>query len=142
MNFYKLILVISLLFVCQQALAEKVYVVVHNNNNQDITPDLVKQIYSDKVSFWKNGETILVFELPVTSNAREKFAYDVLSKSSISSQRDWSNRFVNNTIKNQVKVKPQRLVARFVAKKENAIGYISETQLQSTQNVRVVMVIE
>jgi hypothetical protein len=122
--------------------AERIYVVVNENNSQTINPEMVKQIYSDKVSFWKNGEEILVFELPVKSNAREKFAQQVLKKSAISSQRDWSNRFVNNTLKNEVKVKPQRLVARFVGLKSSAIGYIPESEAVNLAGLKIVMTIE
>jgi ABC-type phosphate transport system substrate-binding protein len=124
------------------AFGERIYVVVNENNVQDINAEVVKQIYSDKVSFWKNGDEILVFELPVKSHTREKFAQNVLNKSAISAQRDWSNRFVNNTIKNDVKVKPQRLVARFVGLKKSAIGYVSESEINNLTGLKIVMIID
>ena len=116
--------------------------VVNEKNLQEVDPETVKQIYSDKVSFWKNGEEILVFELPVKSNAREKFAQNVLNKSAISSQRDWSNRFVNNTIKNDVKVKPQRLVARFVVLKKSSVEYVPESEIANLSGLKTMMTID
>jgi ABC-type phosphate transport system substrate-binding protein len=91
MNILRTSLFLILLAMSQNVWAERIYVVVNEKNLQEVDPETVKQIYSDKVSFWKNGEEILVFELPVKSNAREKFAQNVLNKSAISSQRDWLN---------------------------------------------------
>jgi ABC-type phosphate transport system substrate-binding protein len=142
MNYLRISLLFALLVISNDVFCERIYVVVNENNIQEINAELVKQIYSDKVSFWKNGDEILVFELPVKSNSREKFAQNILNKSAISSQRDWSNRFVNNTIKNDVKVKPQRLVARFVGLKQSAIGYVPESEIVNLEGLKIVKTIE
>lgn len=142
MNLLRISLLVSLILVCSSAFSERIYVVVNENNIQEIDIEIVKKIYSDKVSFWKNGEEILVFELPVKSNVREKFAQKILNKSAISSQRDWSNRFINNTIKNEVKIKPQRLVARFVGLKESAIGYVPESEMANLSGLKIVIIID
>jgi ABC-type phosphate transport system substrate-binding protein len=142
MNILRTSLFVVLVFMSADVFCERIYVVVNEKNIQEINSETIKNIYSDKVSFWKNGEEILVFELPVKSNAREKFAQNVLNKSAISSQRDWSNRFVNNTIKNEVKVKPQRLVARFVGLKQSAIGYIPESEVANLSGIKIVMTID
>ena len=138
MNYLRTLLLFALIPISTEAFCERIYVVVNENNVQEIDAEVVKQIYSDKVS----GEGILVFELPVKSNAREKFAQNILNKSAISTQRDWSNRFVNNTIKNEVKMKPQRLVARFVSLKESAIGYVSESEINNLNGLKIVMIID
>ena len=142
MNILRTSLFLILLTMSQNVWAERIYVVVNEKNLQEVDPETVKQIYSDKVSFWKNGEEILVFELPVKSNAREKFAQNVLNKSAISSQRDWSNRFVNNTIKNDVKVKPQRLVARFVVLKKSSVEYVPESEIANLSGLKTMMTID
>lgn len=142
MNYLRISLIFILLVISNDVFSERIYVVVNEKNIQEINTELVKQIYSDKVSFWKNGDEILVFELPVKSNSREKFAQEILNKSAISSQRDWSNRFVNNTIKNDVKVKPQRLVARFVGLKQSAIGYVPESEMANLEGLKIVMTID
>jgi ABC-type phosphate transport system substrate-binding protein len=142
MNILRTSLFLILLTMSQNVWAERIYVVVNEKNLQEVDPETVKQIYSDKVSFWKNGEEILVFELPVKSNAREKFAQNVLNKSAISSQRDWSNRFVNNTIKNDVKDKPQRLVARFVVLKKSSVEYVPESEIANLSGLKTMMTID
>lgn len=142
MIFLRLLLLSVSLFLTTSTSSETIYVVVNENNTQFIDAAAVKSIYNDEVSHWKNGNEILVFELPVKSFAREKFTQNLLNKSAISSQRDWSNRFVNNTLKNDVKVKPQRLVARFVGIKETAIGYVPESEMDNLSGLKVIMTIE
>jgi ABC-type phosphate transport system substrate-binding protein len=124
------------------ALAEKVYVVVNIENKEVIDREMIRNIYSDNRSHWSSGEEIIVFELPVKAEARQKFSQVILSKSAIISQRDWSNRFINNTIKNQMIIKPDRIVARFVSLKDNAIGYVPESIYKDSENLRIVLVIE
>ncbi|WP_133470585.1 hypothetical protein [Paraglaciecola marina] len=133
--------IMFLCFFSENAFSETVYVVVNEKNTDIISPEMVKLIYLDKNSVWSDGTEILVFELPVKSEAREKFCQEVLNMSPISSQRYWSNRFVNNTIQNEVKIKPHRLVTRFVSAKESAIGYIPESEIDNMQGVRIVMTI-
>jgi ABC-type phosphate transport system substrate-binding protein len=123
-------------------LAEKVYVVVNANNKEVIDRETIRNIYSDNRAHWSSGEGIILFELPVKAAARQKFSQVILNKSSIISQRDWSNRFINNTIKNQVVTKPDRIVARFVNLKVNAIGYVPESIYKDSSNLRVVLIIE
>jgi hypothetical protein len=124
------------------ALAEKVYVVVNTNNKEAVDREMIRNIYSDNRSHWSSGEEIIVFELPVKAETRQTFSQAILSKSAIISQRDWSNRFINNTIKNQMIIKPDRIVARFVGLQDNAIGYLPESIYKDSENLRIVLVIE
>ena len=117
-------------------------VVVNVNNTEEITPEMIKQIYSDKRNFWKSGEQILLFELPVKHEGRELFSNTVLNKSAIASQSDWSNRYVKNTIKNKVKIKPQKLVGKFVSINKYAIGYIPTEIAKKQKNITIVMTID
>ncbi|MEP0355683.1 MAG: hypothetical protein ABJH06_11530 [Paraglaciecola sp.] len=138
----QLIMIVMFLFLfSRNVMSETVYVVVNEKNTDIISPELVKLIYLDKSSVWSDGTNILVFELPVKSDARVKFCQEVLNMSPVSSQRYWSNRFVNNTIQNEVKIKPHRLVTRFVSAKESAIGYVPESEIHNMKGVRIVMTI-
>ncbi|MFT5838848.1 MAG: hypothetical protein ACI9UT_001349 [Flavobacteriales bacterium] len=61
----------------------------------------------------------------------------------ISSQRDWLDRFISNIIINDIKIKPQSLVVRYVVLKVSALDYISESvifkhrSLQSCDDYRL-----
>jgi len=136
-----MLLLISCLL-CPLSSAGQIAVVVNVNNMEKITPKMIKQIYSDKRNFWATGQQILLFELPVKDQGREVFARALLNKSAMASQSDWSNRYVKNTIKNTVKIKPQKLVAKFVSIHQSAIGYIPLLIAQEQANIKIVMMIE
>lgn len=131
----------ALYFLCASAFSSEVVVVVNASNMENISPEMIKQIYSDKRNFWKNGHEILLFELPVKDKSREKFSSTLLNKSAIASQSDWSNRYVKNTIKNTVKIKPHKLVAKFVSRNKYAIGYVPADIAKRQSNIRIIMII-
>lgn len=128
-------------FLCSNAFANEIAVVVNASNNETISPEMIKQIYSDKRNFWNTGHEIFLFELPVKDKNREIFSEALLNKSAITSQSDWSNRYVKNTIKNKVKIKPQKLVAKFISKNKYAIGYIPIELAKKQKNIRIIMTI-
>lgn len=132
----------ALLFISIVSAAQPIAVVVNINNTDNISQEMIKQIYSDKRNFWSSGEKIELFELPVKDRVREEFSKALLNKSAIASQSDWSNRFVKNTIKNKVKMKPQRLVAKFVSVKKNAIGYIPLAKAKAQPNIKIILTID
>jgi ABC-type phosphate transport system substrate-binding protein len=132
---------ISLMLVSLSTFAQNMVVIVNVNNTENISREMIKQIYSDKRNFWETGDEIVLFELPVKDRGREIFAKALLNKSAITSQSDWSNRYVKNTIKNKVKMKPQKLVARFVSINKNAIGYIPESMAEKQNNIKIIMTI-
>ena len=133
---FALILVLS-----PSSFAQQMVVVINANNAEEISPEMIKQIYSDKRNFWKSGNKILLFELPVKDQKREIFSKALLNKSAIASQSEWSNRFINNTLKNKVKIKPEKLVAKFVSNYEYAIGYISAVEAEKQKNLKIIMTI-
>jgi len=136
-------ILIFLIIVCLSfsVSAQQMVVIVNGSNMEKITPKMIKQIYSDKRNFWATGQQILLFELPVKDKGREVFAKALLNKSAMASQSDWSNRYVKNTIKNKVKIKPQKLVAKFVSMHQAAIGYIPLLIAEKQKNIKIVMMI-
>ena len=123
------------------AFSEPVAVIVNSGNTDNVDAATVKAIYSDIKSVWANGNTIMLLELPVTATAREGFAGAVLKKSASDAQADWSNRQMNNTIKNQPKVKRDKLVVKLVGKKVDAIGYVPASMAEGAEGVKVIMTI-
>jgi len=137
-----LLFFIVMLFPFQQVAAQQMVVVVNAKNMEEISPKMIQQIYSDKRNFWATGKAILLFELPVKDKGREIFAKALLNKSAMASQSDWSNRYVKNTIKNNVKIKPQKLVAKFVSMHPAAIGYIPLFMAEKQKNIKIIMLIK
>ena len=135
------LILLSILVLSPSLFAQQMVVVINANNEETISPEMIKQIYSDKRNFWKSGNQILLFELPVKDLRREVFSKALLNKSAIASQSEWSNRFINNTLKNKVKIKPEKLVAKFVSHYQYAIGYISASEAEKQKNLKVIMTI-
>lgn len=129
------------MFISAPSLAQPMVVIVNVNNTESISSEMIKQIYSDKRNFWETGNPILLFELPVKDKGREIFSETLLNKSAITSQSDWSNRYVKNTIKNKVKMKPQKIVAKFVSINKHAIGYIAASVAEKHNNIKIIMTI-
>lgn len=141
-KYFKSMFFFSILFsISSSTFAQQMAVVVNVNNMEKITTLMIRQIYSDKRNFWSTGKEILLFELPVKDQGRDIFSEALLNKSAMASQADWSNRYVKNTIKNKVKIKPKKLVAKFVSIHDSAIGYIPLFMAENQKDIKVVMVI-
>jgi len=138
---YVTLITVTIMFISAPSLAQPMVVIVNVNNTESISSEMIKQIYSDKRNFWETGNPILLFELPVKDKGREIFSETLLNKSAITSQSDWSNRYVKNTIKNKVKMKPQKIVAKFVSINKHAIGYITASVAEKHNNIKIIMTI-
>lgn len=135
------LLLLSLgLFSMQDTVAgEPVAVIVNKANQQSLTQQDIKNIYSDIVFQWQNGERITVYNLPVDAEERETFSRKLFGESAQRMAAEESNRKITNTIKNPSKTKRARLVAQLVAKNPQAIGYIPLSMLDKSADVRIVL---
>ncbi|KPJ91336.1 MAG: hypothetical protein AMJ55_12010 [Gammaproteobacteria bacterium SG8_15] len=118
---------------------EPVVVIVNEANQQSLTQQDIKNIYSDIVFQWQNGERITVYNLPVDAEERETFSRKLFGESAQRMAAEESNRKITNTIKNPSKTKRARLVAQLVAKNPHAIGYIPLSMLDKSADIRVVL---
>lgn len=116
-------------------------VIVHIKNSEQLDKDDIRNIYTDRVA-WKNGQKVTIFDLPLESKVRETFSSSVLNMTALEAATAASNRKVTNENKNIHKTKRDRLVASFVARNENAIGYVSLESVKNNKNVRIVYTIK
>lgn len=143
-KFYVLLLIaaLSLLSANTVAAEESVVVIVNQQNQQALSQQDIKNIYSDIVVEWDNGKRIKVLNLPVDSEAREAFSQEVMGQSASRSAADESNRKITNTIRNPSSTKSERLVGMLVSRNPHAIGYVRKDMLNKLDNVRVVLEID
>lgn len=116
-------------------------VIVHKDNSEDLSREDIRNIYTDRMA-WRNGRKVTIFDLPLQSKHRELFSTAVLKMSARQAATAASNRKVTNQYKNIHKTKKNRLVASFVARNKNAIGYVSLDSVKNNKNVRIVYTIE
>lgn len=121
---------------------EGVVIIVNSENSQSLTEQQVKNIYSDIVTHWDNGNRIEVLNLAVEEPARESFSKKIFGESARQLAAAEANRKITNTIKNPTKTKSIRLVAKLVSRNPDAIGYIPASMLKDLPNVRVVLQID
>ena len=121
---------------------ESVVIIVNAANTQHMSEQQIKNIYSDIVTHWDNGDKIEVYNLHVDDESREVFSQKVFGESARKLASAELNRKITNTIKNPSRTKSARLVAKLVAKKPNAIGYIPLSVAKEVPNVRIVLQID
>ena len=124
------------------AQAADVAVIVNRSNPEALTVEQIKNIYSDRVTTWRSGQKIDVYNLPDNQEAREIFAQNVLGMSGQASAAAESQRKTNNTLKNPSKTKRERLVASIVARKRNAIGYVPSYLAEGKKGIRIVKILK
>ena len=121
---------------------ENVVVIVNKGNTLSLTEQDIKNIYSDIVTHWDNGNKIDVYNLAVEDETREIFSQKIFGESAQKQAAAEANRKITNTIKNPTKTKSARLIEKLVSKNPNAIGYMPASSLKDASKVRIVLQID
>ena len=122
--------------------AADVAVIVNGTNSETLSIKQIKDIYSDRLGAWKNGQRIEVYNLPDNQEAANTFARRVLGISGQAAAAAELQRRTNNTLKNPSRTKRERLVISIVGRKRNAIGYVPEYMVKNKRNIRVVKILK
>ncbi len=137
------LLFIFLSLMTSYAYAGSIVVIVNKDNSQSLTKAQLKDIYTDKVTTWNDGNRIIkLFELPARSTSREKFSQEILGMSAKESARFWANKKITNTARNLPSKKRESSVVRSVSRNPDAIGYVSKEAAEGNSDVRVILTIE
>ena len=129
-------------FGMRAVLADPVAVIVNSANNQNLSMEDVKSIYSDKTISWQGGGRIAVYNLPVEEEAAELFARKVLGVSASSAAAAEANRVMSNVSRNPAQIKRAALVVSIVAKAPNAIGYVPKDAIEGKSGIRILFTLE
>ena len=135
-------LVAGFLLTAGAAQAADVAVIVQRSNPEALSMEQIKNIYSDRRTTWRSGQTIEIYNLPANQEARDIFARQVLGMSGQAAASAESRRKVNNTLKNPSKTKRERLVVSIVSKKRNAIGYVPLYMAEGKERIRIVKILK
>ena len=113
-------------------------IIVNAKNNQDLTAEDLKNIYFDRITTWKSGGRIDLYDLPVSSKVREMFSSSVLSISARKAAQREKNERITNSTRNIPQQKSENLVTAIVANNLNAIGYVSIESAKSRDGIRII----
>lgn len=139
MKIFRLIISAScMLLPISELYAEEIVVIVNANNKQSIAIQDLKNIYTDRVVKWDDGNDIKVLNLPVETAEREAFSQEVLGVSASIAAAKESNRKITNRIKNPSLTRRASLISSIVARSKNAIAYLPKRMLGNTNHIRIV----
>jgi ABC-type phosphate transport system substrate-binding protein len=119
--------------------AGPVVVIVNSANQQALTEQDIKNIYSDIVTHWKNGKRIKLYNLPAEDDARDSFSRAIFGVSTRVIMQEENNRKITNSIKNPSKTKRASLISTIVARDRNAIAYVYKDELKNNKDIRIVL---
>lgn len=116
----------------------KLAVIVHLENNQQLTLDEIKAMYMDQITHWKDGSKIMLYNLPLGDSLREKFSENILHMSALEADEAESQRREHNLVMNPVRIKAKNIVVSYVERDPNAIAYVPLSMVREKSLVKVV----
>jgi hypothetical protein len=116
----------------------KIAVIVHVENNQELTVNEIRAMYQDRITRWQDGSKIMLYNLPLGDSHREKFSRDILDMTALEADEAESKRRENNLAINSVRVKNKNIVVSYVEREPNAIAYVPLSMIRDKSNVKVV----
>jgi len=116
----------------------KLAVIVHLENNQQLTIDEIRGMYLDKITHWQDGSRIMLYNLPLGDSHREKFSQNILNMSALEADEAESERRDNHVAINSVRVKAKNIVVSYVERDPNAIAYVPLSLVRDKSNVKVI----
>jgi ABC-type phosphate transport system substrate-binding protein len=122
--------------------AGPIVVIVNSANQQELSKQDIKNIYSDIVTHWKNGKRIHLYNLPAEDEARDTFSQGVFGETTREILQEEHNRKITNSIKNPSRTKRARLISAVVRRDKDAIGYVPKGMIKDDKNIRIVLELE
>jgi ABC-type phosphate transport system substrate-binding protein len=121
-----------------ESVAGPIVVIVNSANQQELSKQDIKNMYSDIVTHWKNGKRIHLYNLPAADEARDTFSQAVFGQTTREILQEEHNRKITNSIKNPSRTKRASLVSAVVRRDKDAIGYLPKEMLKNDKNIRIV----
>ena len=119
----------------------KVAVIVHESNAQEITEKEIKALYLDRMTRWQNGSRVMLFNLPLGDKYRDKFSETVLKMTALEADKQEEKRRALHIKANDVEVKSKNVVVSYVEQYPNAIAYVPLNLVRDKSNVKVILTI-
>jgi len=116
-------------------------IIVNQKNTQELSESEVKAMYLDRLNQWRDGSSVLLFNLPLGDKYRDKFSQKILNMTALDADQAESARREAHVNKNRVQVKASNIVVSYVEQHTNAIAYVPLSMVYDKSNVRVVLVI-
>jgi ABC-type phosphate transport system substrate-binding protein len=115
--------------------ADNVVVIVNKDNTNVVDKQYVSRLYTGAIKGWPDGSPAFTVDQMEGSDARAVFYATVVGKSQATMRAIWQqNIFSGNGLPPKI-ASPDAAMKALVATNRNAIGYILESQLDSSVRV-------
>jgi hypothetical protein len=118
---------------CAMPCLGQVAVIVHPDNHENLTPDMVRSIFLGKIKVFNNGLPIFAIGLEPGDPVRHEFQAKVLRKSDAAEIAYWDNLLSRSSPPEEVENSSS--VVKFVAENRFAIGYVDVHDIDDTVKV-------
>lgn len=134
-------LILLIILLCTgNAMALDIAVIVNNENANDISREIITEIYSGNRSKWPSGGSVIALKLSDEHSLTRLFFQKVVGKK-LSEVKDlWAQNVLDGKASPPRDFISEDEVKKFVAKKKNAIGYINSSNADSS--VKVILKIQ
>lgn len=120
---------------------EKVAVIVHQSNTQQLTEKEIKALYLDRLTRWQDGSKVMLFDLPLGDKYRDKFSKSILKMTALEADLQESKRRELRIKANDVEVKAKNVVVSYVEQNPRAVAYVPLNLVREKSNVKVILTI-
>ena len=112
--------------------AGNVAVIVNKDNDHAISKELIAKMYTGKDKEWRNGDKILLLDLPENSPTRVSFSNEIVGKSVGGLKFTWAQMMFSGVAVPPKVLQSDDEVKKYVAENKNAIGYIKTSSLDDS----------
>lgn len=119
----------------------KLAVIVHESNSQNLTEKEIKALYLDRLTRWEDGSKVMLYDLPLGDRYRDKFSKAILKMTALEADKQELKRRELRIKANDVEVKAKNVVVSYVERDPNAVAYVPLSLVREQSNVKVVLTI-
>jgi hypothetical protein len=119
----------------------KVAVIIHENNSQQLTAKEIKALYLDRLTRWSDGSRVMLYNLPLGDKYRDMFSKSVLKMTALEADKQEIKRRELRIKANDVEVKSKNVVISYVEQHPNAVAYVPLSLVREKSGVKVVFTI-
>ena len=127
----RLIILLCTLMLTQFCFAET-SVIVHPNNNSQLSQKDIQRIFMGKLKSFPNGIKLIAIDQAISSDARQEFGKKLLKKNPQQVKSYWARQIFTGKGIPPKELKTEQAVKEFVSQNESTIGYIDTELLDTT----------
>ena len=95
----------------------------------------------DRLTRWKDGSRVMLYNLPLGDKFREKFSETILEMTALEADTAENKRRELHINANEVEVKAKNIVVSYVEQHPNSVAYVPLSMVRERSSVKVILTI-